>query len=156
MLLLGFEPVLVLRPDDPHTVNLGSSSAVDQWAKAERTSLAEGTLRAVREAFQRLGAGVVVDWFGPGRATERKIFVPVPACYQVDHPQHMQMVKCTWCGFCNVGGGGKRALHNFEQAVECRTTASCRAKFEQLERAQRQQQQQSGSEGRQAKKPRHH
>ena len=50
------------------------------------------------------------------------LIVPTPGCFQFDHPQHMRICRCRQCGFCDVGGGGWKALADFNADVKLRSS----------------------------------
>lgn len=70
--------------------------------------------------METLGGGVKVR--RPGG--KHLVVVPVIGVWQLDHPAHMQFCQCRLCGFCDVGGGGKSSLADFDWPVEMRSSAA--------------------------------
>ena len=123
IMIVGFAPILTPPTTDPQFTALSKGQRA-AWLKAERDAIRVGVLEQLLQSFKKHEAGILLD--GP----VRRLLIPVLACWWVDHPQHMAMVACKQCGFCNVGGRGKQALAAFDERVELRSTEVVRGLVE--------------------------
>ena len=130
--IAGFAPVI--RPPVGNASYAGMSPTKRAaWLKLERDSVEQGVLQILRQGFEHHSTGIVCA--DPTAPSTSMILVPVLACIQVDHPQHMKLVAAKQCGFCNVGGLGKRGLAAFEVAVSLRNTTDVSNAFTRVQRA---------------------
>jgi|TARA_B110000093_G_C12894173_1_gene377448 hypothetical protein len=130
--IFGFAPIVTPPTTDPQFTALSKGKRAE-WLKAERDSIRVGVLEHLLQSFRKHEAGILLG--GSVQGHSRRIVIPVLACWWVDHPQHMAMVACKQCGFCNVGGRGKQGLAAFGEQVELRSTAGVRALVKSRDRS---------------------
>lgn len=118
VIVSGFVPLYVPPPSAAPKLAELSATKRDEWLKGERLSLNDAAVGAIISDFDRLSGGVKVRQ--PGG--KHRVVVPVIGAWQLDHPAHMQFCQCRLCGFCDVSGGGKRSLAEFDYPVEMRSS----------------------------------
>ena len=133
--VIGFAPILTAPTTDAAFAALSKARRAT-WLKRERDSIRNGVLQHVLESFTKCEAGILIDVPAVHQGCNTSLaVVPVLACWWVDHPQHMALVACKQCGFCDVGGRGKQGLADFDEPVELRHTEGVRDLVKQGDKA---------------------
>ena len=128
--VFGFVPIVRRPVACLRFANLGKSGQ-QAWLRADRAAVSNGVLKLILDGFAECGAGICVA----ASATELEpspIYVPIPAVWWFDHPQHMAMCGCRQCGYCDVAMRGVAALSDFGAKVELRKSKAVRELIDKL------------------------
>ena len=118
VIVAGFVPLYVPPPSAEAKLANMSGAKREEWLKAERLSLNDAVVAEIVAEFDALRGGVRVR--RPGGTGQ--VVIPLIGVWQLDHPAHMQFCQCRQCGFCDIGGRGKKALADFECDVTMRSS----------------------------------
>ena len=130
IVIFGFVPI-VRRPVACLRFAALSQSAQNAWLRADRAAVSNGVLKLILDGFAECGAGICVA----ALATELEpppIYVPIPAVWWFDHPQHMAMCGFRQCGYCDVAMRGVAGLSDFGAKVELRKSKGVRELIDKL------------------------
>ena len=120
---------------DPRLADM-TQAARKRWFQRERASVGLQGRRIVQDAFAVARDGLLLRDVLQAHTSRSalRLVVPVIGALEVDHPEHMELVDCKWCGYCDVGGRGKAGLSDFAAAVTERSTTQAIALIEPYKR----------------------